>query len=143
MKPIFVCVVRRCENHVLLVHHKDRKGWEFPGGKLDSLDLVDCSNFENLQVFDIFRTALREYSEETDPDYGELKHLSDTPISGMYYNANVGTLFLVYQCRYHISEKVIHGDQSIDFIREFDLGDLPELSFPTDNAVILDILKKK
>jgi 8-oxo-dGTP pyrophosphatase MutT (NUDIX family) len=142
MKPIFVCVVK-CyidddeTSHVLLVHHKDRDGWEFPGGKLEEDDLIDCSNFANLKVYDILKSAHREFIEETESE------MIDEELSGIYYNANVGTLFLV--CRRTHSpfmEREITTDSSIDYVKEFDLNDLPKMSFPTDNTIIIDALKK-
>jgi len=141
MKHIFVCVVRcysntKCEKRILLVHHKDRDGWEFPGGKLDDDDLIDCSNFTNLKVFDILKSAHREFIEETETE------MVDGKLSGIYYNANVGTLFLVYDAHSSFTEKSITTDTTIDYVKEFDINELPKLSFPTDNAVIINILKK-
>lgn len=141
MKTLFVCLVRLCEDQILLVHHKERKGWEFPGGKLESSDLVDTSvNFENLCVYDVLKAAYREYIEETNADNIEMLDFELFRLGGLYFNANVGTLFIVFDAPKHLPEKIIDNDKSIDFAKEFNVNDLPELSFPTDNAVILEIL---
>ena len=83
------------------------------------------------------KSAHREFAEETESE------MIDGNLDGIYYNANVGTLFLVYDANHPFMERTITTDDAIDHVKEYDINELPELSFPTDNAVIIDILNRK
>lgn len=137
----FVCVIRRYKNFVLLVHHRTR-GWEFPGGKLENSDRIpSASNASgrNDELYDICRAAQREYVEETELSCSDLQS-----VTSVYYNATVGTLFLVYNCNQPALTNTetmykVNLDLEIDCVCEFDISNLPCMAFPSDHGIIADI----
>lgn len=141
MKPIFVCIIRRFQNQVLLVHNKQRGGWEFPGGNLESSDLISEHGFQNLHVYNLLKGAHREYTEETESTEKEIQEIAEGKVKGLYYNSDTGTLFILIKAKNSFLERTVRFDGGIDYAKEFNFENLPELSFPSDKAVLLEIKK--
>jgi len=140
MKPVFVCIIRRFENNVLLVRNIQRGAWEFPGGKLEPSDLIPEHGFQNLHIYNLLKGARREYIEETESTEKEIQELGKYKIKGLYSDG--GTLFILIDAKHSFLERTVRFDEGIDYAKEFDFENLPELSFPADKAILSEILKK-
>ena len=133
------CIVRvTLDNKVLLVKHNER-GWEFPGGKIDS----SKDRFKDTQIIDLLHVATREFHEEVSNQIG----CTGSP-SHVLYQQNYRTVFFVYkdqQCVFDFFEKyqsILSKDEAIEQVRQFKLSELDKLgfSFESDKGLIKAIL---
>lgn len=122
-----VCIVRCCENNVLLVKNRKRDGWEFPGGKID---------FQNDAIIpgiiDIEAVARREYLEETEQPVFDLGKPDR-----QFYNPGTKTFFLIYYVTEPFQEKIIKNDKSIVAAKDWNTNNLPKMAFKEDIKIIL------
>ena len=150
-----VCVIRKCKNKdkdkVLLVKNKKRKGWEFPGGKIDP---GKDSILGHTDVFNVLLAAEREYLEETEQKLSlsiiskkskknkkTKKTKKPKKPDDVYFKVETNTIFLVYNCDTPIETKEITTDHSIVQIKEFEIDNLPSLAFPSDIKILVDALQ--
>lgn len=136
------CVVRfTVDNKVLLVKHNQR-GWEFPGGKIDSSK--DC--FADTNIIDLLKTATREFHEEVSDRIGCV----GVP-NKVLYEPNYGTVFFVYcnqDCVFDCFDKYskqLSKDEAIDEVRQFELSEIDNIkfSFDSDKQLIKTVLSSK
>lgn len=133
------CIVRfTVDEKVLLVKHHER-GWEFPGGKIDS----SKDRFENTGIIDLLKTATREFHEEVSDQIGCV----GVP-DKILFEPSYRTVFFVYSnqdCLFGCFDKYsvcLSNDDAIDEVRQFDLSEIDALkfSFDSDKELIKTIL---
>lgn len=133
------CIVRiNYRGRVLLVKNKKRQ-WEFPGGKIE--DQKDRFTM-NGEFVDLLKGCSREFQEEVGNDIGCI----GCP-DKVLYRKQSNTVFFVYiyqPCVFDCFQKymkIISNDDSIEDVREFEVHDLPILSFGTDKLLLDQVMR--
>ena len=124
------CIIRcTVDNKVLLVKHCSR-GWEFPGGKMDSTR----DKFKDTNTIDLIKCATREFHEEVSDQIGCVGSPSNVLFSPSY-----STVFLVYRdqdCVFDCFENYqiyLSNDPAIEKVQQFTLEQLDNITFSFDS----------